>query len=325
MKNMVIEELGSFYVGGHEVILRDLPHKSFIEQGGLQQDCNPNGQFEVGQMYVQYARLADPKAKYPLLMWHGGGLTGVTWETTPDGRPGWRSWFLRHGHHVYVSDSVERGRSSWAQYPEIYRSAPEFTTKAACWSNFRMGPSFDENPEKRETYQGIQFPTECFDIFAKQIVPRWRSMDDWAQAAYDELAAGFSEGCVIMAHSQGANFALPAALANPDKVKALILLEPARIPNPTTTDLRPLSKIPQLILWGDYLEKPELAPWAQAAYYHIYPEYRRIMEQMGGSLTWIDLPQRNIRGNSHMLMMDKNSDAIAQVIQDWMEAQGLMK
>ena len=37
------------------------------------------------------------KGKLPLLMWHGGGLTGVTYETTPDGREGWLNMFVRKG------------------------------------------------------------------------------------------------------------------------------------------------------------------------------------------------------------------------------------
>ena len=37
------------------------------------------------------------RARIPLLMWHGGGLTGVTYETTPDGREGWLNYFLRKG------------------------------------------------------------------------------------------------------------------------------------------------------------------------------------------------------------------------------------
>ena len=38
----------------------------------------------------------------------GGGLSGVTWETKPDGNPGWQQFFLKAGHDVYVSDAVER-------------------------------------------------------------------------------------------------------------------------------------------------------------------------------------------------------------------------
>jgi hypothetical protein len=58
-------------------------------------------------------------------MWHGGGLTGVTYETTPDGREGWLNLFVRKGWDVYVSDAVERGgdyvdqHPRWATYKKI--------------------------------------------------------------------------------------------------------------------------------------------------------------------------------------------------------------
>ena len=77
-------------------------------------------------MYVQYFLPANEKGAYPLLLWHGGGLTGVTYETTPDGREGWLNYFLRKGWSVYNSDAVERGRAGWAQYPDIFKSEPVF-------------------------------------------------------------------------------------------------------------------------------------------------------------------------------------------------------
>src|SRR4051794_37986807 len=89
---------------------------------------SPNGEFWVEQMYAQYIRLANPRARYPLLMWHGGGLTGATWETTPDGRTGWQMFFLRAGHDVYVSDAMERGRSGWTRFPEIFAGEPIWRT-----------------------------------------------------------------------------------------------------------------------------------------------------------------------------------------------------
>ena len=45
----------------------------------------------------------------------------------------------------------------------------------------------------------------------------------------------------------------------------------------------------------------------------------------GGKVEWIDLPKIGIRGNSHMTMMDTNSDQIAALIQDWMKRNGLMR
>lgn len=78
-------------------------------------------------MYVQYTRLEHPVVPYPVCMIHGGGATGALWESTLDGRPGREFSFQQNGFHVNVSDGVERGRSSWAQFPEINEGPPMFT------------------------------------------------------------------------------------------------------------------------------------------------------------------------------------------------------
>src|SRR5215475_14823424 len=134
------KEIGSFHIGGQSLTLQGLPVKELVyTAGGPPTKMDPNGDFHTGQMYVQYVKLNNPKARYPLLLWHGGGLTGVTWETKPDGKPGWQQFFLTAGHSVYVSDAVERGRSSFARYPEIFKSEPVFRTKKEAWELFRLG------------------------------------------------------------------------------------------------------------------------------------------------------------------------------------------
>ena len=158
-----VADVGSFHVGGRAVSLSGLPTKDVVfTAGSAPIKVDPNGDFEVEQMYVQYVKLAQPKARYPLLLWHGGGLTGVTWETKPDGKPGWQMFFLRAGHDVYVSDAVERGRASWARYPEIFTSEPLFRTKKQAWEDFRIGPvgSYKLNPSERVALPGqmLQFP-----------------------------------------------------------------------------------------------------------------------------------------------------------------------
>jgi hypothetical protein len=40
---------------------------------------------------------------------------------------------------------------------------------------------------------------------------------------------------------------------------------------------------------------------------------------------WVDLPKVGIKGNSHMIMMDKNSDEVAAYIQAWLARQGLFR
>lgn len=145
-----VAEIGSFHVGGRPVSLTGLPKREFSSTVGMAPYVvDPNGDFEVEQMYAQFVQLVSPLAKYPLLLVHGGGLTGVTWETKPDGRAGWQMFFLQQGWDVYVSDAVERGRSSWARYPEIWKSEPLFRTKKRRGSCSASGPTTSIPPNAR--------------------------------------------------------------------------------------------------------------------------------------------------------------------------------
>lgn len=111
-----VAEIGSFFVGGRMHRLQGMPRRERIgTPGGAAYSIDSKGEIMLGQMYVQYVRLANPRAAAPLLMWHGGGMSGACWESTPDGRPAWQMSFLRAGFSTYVSDAVERGRASWAR------------------------------------------------------------------------------------------------------------------------------------------------------------------------------------------------------------------
>ena len=111
-----VKEVGSYHVGGRAVTLSGLPEKEIVySPGSPPVKLNPNGDFAVEQMYTRYTRLVAPRGKVPLQLWHGGGLAGMTFETKPDGGPGWEMFFLKQGWDVYVSDAGERGRASWAR------------------------------------------------------------------------------------------------------------------------------------------------------------------------------------------------------------------
>lgn len=322
-QEIAVREIGSFHIGGRIATLEGLPTQEITFTAGAPPfRYNPNGQFQVEQMYVQYVRLASPRARYPLLMWHGGGLTGVTWETTPDGRPGWQMAFLRAGHDVYVSDAVERGRSGWARFPEIFPTPPIFRSLAEGWNLFRVGPAdgWDADPAKRRAYPATQFPVAAWDQFGKQSVPRWVTTDPAIQAAYNELVQRVCP-CVIMVHSQGGNFGFNAALAAPDKVRAVIAIEPSGAPDPARADAATLKDIPHLVVWGDFIEGHPLWPRLVAN----VARWQQAITDAGGRADTLDLPKEGIAGNSHMLMMDRNSDAIAARIQDWIEARGLRR
>ena len=319
LADYMVKEVGSFHVGGRTAALSGMPTKDVVFSPGAPAiKVDPNGEFEAEQMYVQYVKLAQPKAKVPILLWHGGGLTGVTWETKPDGKPGWQQFFLNAGYDVYVSDAVERGRASWARYPEIFKSEPMFRTKKEAWELFRIGPSYEIGGQ-RVAFEGQQFPIEAFDQFAKQGVPRWVTNDEATQKAYDALVEKVCP-CVVVVHSQGGNFGFNAALAAPDKIKALVAIEPSGAPDPAKVDVGKLKGVPHLIVWGDFRDK--VAVWQRV---QIAPtKYRDALVAAGGKADVFDLPVMGIKGNTHMLMMDRNSDDVAKLVHDWIAKQGLV-
>ena len=315
--DILVKEIGSFHIGGHEVVISGQPTKEVSFTAGMAPlQIDPNGAFEIEQMYVQYVKLAAPKFKYPLLLWHGGGLTGVTWETKPDGKPGWQMFFLNRGYDVYVSDAVERGRASWARYPEFFTSEPMFRPKKEAWELFRFGPpgSYDSSAANRRSFPDTQFPTEALDQFAKQGVPRWVTNDAPTQTAYDQLVARVCP-CVIVVHSQGGNFGFNAALRAPDKIKALVALEPSGAPDPDKVDVRKLQAVPHLFVYGDHLQ--DSPPWPTLV--KAPQRYRIALAGAGVKTEWIDLPEWGMKGNSHMMMMDRNSDQIADLVAKWLE------
>jgi len=320
---IVLAEMGSFHVGGRLVEIAGKPVKEVVfTPGGVPAKVDPNGTYMAEQMYVQYFIPQDKRGAVPLLMWHGGGLTGVTYETTPDGREGWLNYFIRRGWSVFNSDAVERGRAGWAQYPEIFAGEPVFLTIANPFERFRIGQgegSWSPDPAKRKVLPGSQFPVDDgYMNFVKQNVPRWTTTDAAAIAAYTALVDKICP-CVILFHSQAGQFGFKVAQARPDKVKALIAVEPAGIGDPAQAAA--LKTIPTLMIFGDNIEQDSRWPKIRAGDL----AFGDAIKAAGGSVDVIELPQLGIKGNSHMMMMDKNNLQIAALIQNWLAEKGLYR
>jgi hypothetical protein len=52
--------------------------------------------------------------------------------------------------------------------------------------------------------------------------------------------------------------------------------------------------------------------------------WRDSLRSAGCDVTWIELPSLGIQGNSHALMADDNSDAVAGVVLDWLRQRGFV-
>ncbi len=317
---LTLRDFGSFHVGGRAVEIAGQPVKEvLLTPGGAPVKVDPNGTYFVEQVYVQYFLPAERRGAVPLLMWHGGGLSGVSYETTPDGRPGWLDYFVRQGWDSYVSDAVERGRSGFPP-PGVFEGEPMFVARGRPFEQFRIGAtgSWNGNPATSPTLPGSQFPTDGYDNFIRQASPRWITTDEAILRGYiaeiDRVCP-----CVILFHSQAGQFGFRAAQARPDKIRALVAVEPSGFGRPA--DAAVLKGIPTLVVYGDFIDQDPRWPtirgnglkWVQA------------QKDAGGDVEVLQLPERGIRGNSHMVMMDRNNLQVAGVIQEWLRGKGLAK
>ena len=313
---MIIEKQGSFYVNA-ETIVSNFP-------SGV---GNPvPGQIAVSQMYVEYQipQTKGPRA-YPIVMVHGAWHTGKTYDETPDGREGWRTYFLRQGFPVYVVDHVGRGRSDLNPTPSNQAKVqnntsliPNFAkaTYESAWTLFRIGPApFTPNP-------GTQFPVNSWDQYAAQIVTN-------TETSLEPSCSGLGTGCalttsaiaalldrigpaIVMVHSQSGRFGISAAIARPDKVKAVVGIEPTSCAVSANQVQSVFTKVAFLSVFGDFVPG---SIWAGIM--NGCASTANAIQTAGGVAEHVVLPDRGMYGNSHMMMMDRNSLEIADLLVDW--------
>lgn len=294
-----IARMGSFFAGGevversgHPVEVRDLGPTLT----GFKYD--PNGTYLVNRCYVQYF-IPARQTGLPVVLIHGGALTGAMWETTPDGRKGWVELLLEAGRPVYVIDGVERGRAGFIPFGDIWPDDPLLRSGEEAWMLYRMGdPS---GFPTRTGFDGQRFPLDHIDTLMSHTVPRWVSTVEPAHEAYRAALRRIGE-CVIFAHSSGGVFGLSLAQSAPDLVRAVVGIEPSTFP----VGGRYREDMPFLVVMGDFLD--DLPFWRDAL-----PKFRTAMEEAGRAgarLRYHELADHGLPGHSHMYMMDHGNDLV---------------
>lgn len=281
------------------------------------------GTVTVNQMYVHYRIPASRGSAIPIVLVHGGGLTGMSYETTPDGREGWATYFVRNGHAVYVVDTPGRGRSGFnatvineAKIGESVSGLPAsvlMVTAELAWPLFRFGPSLGT------AYPDTQFPIEAFPRFASQGVPFAEAMlEGGGMATAPQALAALLEDigpAIVIVHSLAGPFADALVGLRPTLVKAVINIEGAQSVAPTDAQIAAYKSVPLLELFGDHLDAPVFT--GQPRYEARKAVVERINRLEAGMATLVRLPDVGIKGNSHMMMQDKNNLEVADFILRW--------
>jgi len=275
---------------------------------------------------VQYQVPMKGDRHVPVVMVHGCCLSSKTWETTPDGRMGWAEYFVRRDRAVYLADQVSRARSGFdptsitavrsgaaapAQLPGILSATHQLS-----WTAFRFGPKYGE------AFPDGQFPVEAAEELYKQMIPDLNStLPAEANPTWKQMAALATrlKGAVLVGHSESGFFPEQAALIDPSGVKGIVSIEMPCVTNFTPVQLATLARIPTLVMFGDHLaDAPNgVVDWQQS--FDTCVQFVDQLKKAGGNVTLMHLPAMGIRGNSHMLMQDRNSDRLAELVIGWID------
>jgi pimeloyl-ACP methyl ester carboxylesterase len=317
--DLILKAQGSFFVGGRTVFTDAL---TGTPAGFLNLGTN-TGNIAVDQMYVRYQIPKGSEKHVPIVMVHGGSLSGKSYETTPGGRMGWDEYFLRKHRAVYIPDQVSRARSGFDAtiYNEVRLGTrppgdlPPIRTasREIAWPFFRFGPIFGE------PFPNEQFPLRAFDEFNKQVIPDLNAELPEVNPTWANLAtlAQRLEGAILMGHSESGFFPERAALIDPINVKGVITIETRCPTNLIPEQIAILTRVPILVVFGDHLaDVPAYAArWMDT--FASCQQFVQMAKDAGGDVTMMHLPDYGQFGNSHMLMQDKNNLQVADLILEW--------
>lgn len=328
-KPILIQEQGSFAVGG-----------TMISNPGKfdQYKPTPEGQtFRGDHAYVFYQIPAKAR-KYPLVMWHGIGQFSKTWETTPDGREGYQSIFLRRDFGVYLIDQPRRGNAGRSTVAGTINPTPD---EQQWFGTFRVGiwPNY---------FEGVQFARDSATLnqYFRAMTPNIGPIDinvntDAISALFNKIGAG-----ILVTHSHSGGMGWATAIKN-QNIKAIVSYEPGssflfpegEVPAPIPmaggsltafgvplNDFKMLTKIPIVIYYGDFIpakpmDNPGQDGWR--ARLEMARLWRDAVNKHGGDVTVVHLPEVGIKGNTHFPFSDLNNVQIADLMSEWLKAKKL--
>ncbi|MBS7537065.1 alpha/beta fold hydrolase [Ancylobacter sonchi] len=327
---LVIQEQGSFTVGG---TVSTAPGRF-----DPRKPIGPAGQsFHGDHAYVFYQIPVQPR-KYPLVMWHGFGQFSKTWESTPDGREGFQTLFLRRNFATYLIDQPRRGNAGRSTVETTIKPVPDEQFwfgqfRVGVWPDYFDGVQFSRDPQALDQYFRAMTPdTGPFDIGV---------MSSAVSALFDRIGPAI---LVTHSHSGGLGWATAVKNAN---VKAIVAFEPgsnfvfpegevpADIPNAFDTlkgvpvpmdQFMALTRIPIVIFYGDNIPEtatdiPTQDAWrARLAMARLW---RDAVNRHGGDATLVHLPEIGIRGNTHFPFSDLNNVEIADQVSAFLAAKHL--
>lgn len=272
------------------------------------------GSYYTKDALVNFIKSGNKTDSAAIVMVPGLNLTSYIFFTTPDDRKGWAELFADKGYDVYMVndpkfDFATGGIIAPFMVPTNGKPATPGSVQAwqsDIWRRWGFGTS-QGNP-----YLDAQFPTDSFADFALNY-PYIGTSTDRYENAISAVIDSIKGKVWILSHSAGTQSAVLAAHQKKAQVKGLILIEPAGPPD--STDFPDFNGLHMFGVFGDYISSRnqtnrKLATEGVAV----------IFQNAGGIADVVSLPDDSlVKGNSHLLMQDKNSYYVFDIIEHWLQ------
>jgi hypothetical protein len=196
--------------------------------------------------------------------------------------------------------------------PELLPGIP-LATRERAYPFFLIGPAYPT------PYPGSQFPVEAQDQYFSQLVPNTETtLAGGGANTVNDLALLLDKigPAIVMVHSQSGNYGLDLIRKRGDKVRAFVDVEGGCGPLTGDEVTKTFSKVPTLMVFGDYTEGAQGPNGDERRNQCIATV--AALKSAGGAAKMLLLPELGIKGNSHMLMMDKNNIQIADLVIGWL-------
>lgn len=309
----------AFLQAGGEAGVISLRDQGHFYVGGEMSEPAENGSVQIhNQMFVGYQLPAQTIHPYPLVLVHGGGGQATDWFSTPDGRDGWRDYFLAAGFEVYWVDRPGYGRSPTnIKYGELSESANSSIINFL--ANSEHWPGDSSNPTDPS-------------------ILMWLSSSPPGPYAGDTIAAeNISKlldrigPAILVTHSAGAASGWLAADLNPENVAGIIAFEPGAS-NMTSGIRKGLTFSPALpddfepVTDADGCEMQAPANPSELISFSNFPVHLvgselgliaglpcavKVFSQAGVDVKYTYLPDLGFHGNGHFMMAETNNGEIA--------------
>lgn len=324
-KGLNIKEEGMFSSGG--TVTKPVEGE-FDETTNWLDSTRAGNTAHVDHANVLY-QMPEDETGLPMVFLHGYGQSRMGWMTTPDGREGWSTSFLKKGHSVFLVDQPRRGEAgsttamtndsidTWSAESKEYMPGDQ-----AWYTHFRIGRTAPER------YEGSQFPEgeEAQNQFLRQMTPNTGSFDLAVNvAAMDEVMKDVKDKTgkksVYVTHSQGGRVGWDVDVEN---VAGIVAIEPGGTPEIGSEQYKKFlaAKTPIVIYFGDYIDNgPE--DIQSTSFWKTVRDgavaFAESYNKDGGNCTVVNLPDIGITGNSHFMFQEKNNEEIAAHIENWIK------